>query len=882
MEDSRIGPLRLAVDFQQPLAGRPPKDLPLPIVRADGVAYQSGLLAVEGSPELDVQLSTAGVRRVDVGELADAEYQPGRRLLGAFGFVGDAAQIAAEVKISVARHPGYPLYGAIAEQAELRTLLSAEGLSLTNALFMLRAAGGGAGDPAAAAVATLVGLSRLAADLAAARSRQRVGRSAPGRRMPRAEPVQRGAAIAHRLPNAGQAADARRARGLAGPGALAPRARETPAVQVPLAQLQWNLELPAGYEVVRGGGTLESEQIVMPTPAPLVLGGMLYELAGGVTGGLFTSAGCGAREAPRLSGEGGGERAVRGHRTKCQAWSPKLEFFFRRRIFSLAQRPDGFSRQRAVRSGGGTLTLSGANTFSGGTTVTTGTLTTSTGGLTVRKEATVYTAPSNSENRPMLGGAAGSKDLAGSVFNGTIYNGGSRITLGSDGRPVAVGPGQQPIRTDSGSLTMGGTGLVTNSNAATPGLSGANTFTGAVTLNGGNLTFNGGTLTQNGTLSSYGGGAPAKPPVPNEDLLQERSANRRAWAMPANGPAGQSDFASPAPKTPAENATEGVNLQYQTGGRARRQARQHGGDDAGIDRVALGNMTVSQSAAFGRAGGGQLPAKAGFNKLHGLETLRSPLIDFQAESPLPRRVVRFESLGEAPRLDVTLARARRTTALGWVLALATFLIGVALERRSAALKATWVLAAAAAAMAAPWAWQTTNVGIAGNMVFYAVALVVLYYALAPLARWLGRGICGLPCRCCKPSAAAALVALAVVALGPSMASAQQESDGRFTVQIVEPPKPVQVPEDAVVRPYDAQAAEGVKPNDRLLVPYAKYVELWNLAHPDKKLKAPEPPADYALAGRSTARRSWATTICSFSAAWRSSCSPRASSPSRWA
>ena len=74
----------------------------LPIVVADGVAYQSGLVAVEGCAELEVRVDTAA-RQVDVGELADAEYQPGRRLLGAFGFVGDPPA----VKIDMLRHPGY-------------------------------------------------------------------------------------------------------------------------------------------------------------------------------------------------------------------------------------------------------------------------------------------------------------------------------------------------------------------------------------------------------------------------------------------------------------------------------------------------------------------------------------------------------------------------------------------------------------------------------------------------------------------------------------------------------------------------------------------------------------------------------------------------------
>ena len=127
LAEPQRGRVRLAVDFQQPLgcsaavpaarAGETPAphaephSFALPIVRAGGVAYQSGLTAVEGCAELDVQVDTSA-RRVDVGELAEADYQPGRRLLGAFGFVGDLPA----VKIDVLRHPGYPFAPAIVEQ----------------------------------------------------------------------------------------------------------------------------------------------------------------------------------------------------------------------------------------------------------------------------------------------------------------------------------------------------------------------------------------------------------------------------------------------------------------------------------------------------------------------------------------------------------------------------------------------------------------------------------------------------------------------------------------------------------------------------------------------------------------------------------------------
>ena len=71
LEEATSGEVRLAVEFKQPLPWKEGKvgDYPLPVVQAADVAYQSGLVSVEGSAELDVQVHT-DARRIDVGELA--------------------------------------------------------------------------------------------------------------------------------------------------------------------------------------------------------------------------------------------------------------------------------------------------------------------------------------------------------------------------------------------------------------------------------------------------------------------------------------------------------------------------------------------------------------------------------------------------------------------------------------------------------------------------------------------------------------------------------------------------------------------------------------------------------------------------------------------
>jgi hypothetical protein len=99
---------------------------------------------------------------------------------------------------------------------------------------------------------------------------------------------------------------------------------------------------------------------------------------------------------------------------------------------------------------------------------------------------------------------------------------------------------------------------------------------------------------------------------------------------------------------------------------------------------------------------------------------------------------------------------------------------------------------------------------------------------------------------CSPCLRGVFFALLVAALFAGNASAQTAADGE-NARDVGPP--VVVPDDAIIRPYDPQPDGGLY-GDRLLVPYGHYVELWNRAHPDKKLEAPAAPLPYALAGAS--------------------------------
>ena len=133
--------VRLAVDFQQRLPSGDLEKYALPLIRADEqqVTYQSGLVAVEGNAELDVAVTVDSEgpgrpKRIDVGELAQADYVAGRRVLGAFGFVGENPQVLADVF----RRPAHTLPSALVQRAELITLLSRTGLTQTAARYQFR------------------------------------------------------------------------------------------------------------------------------------------------------------------------------------------------------------------------------------------------------------------------------------------------------------------------------------------------------------------------------------------------------------------------------------------------------------------------------------------------------------------------------------------------------------------------------------------------------------------------------------------------------------------------------------------------------------------------------------------------------------------------
>ncbi|NUQ63983.1 MAG: hypothetical protein HUU20_16010, partial [Pirellulales bacterium] len=636
--------IRLAVDFTEPLAKQEPKGLALPIIQAGNVAYQSGLVAVEGTAELHVEVKAAQrARRVDVGELVDAEYQPGRRLLGVFGFVGEPAAIT----VDVSRHPGYGLDPAIVQRAELLTQLSAEGISQTAALFQLRA-------KALYLAVQLPPQSALwSADLDSVPIKpQREGESLLVGLPAASADSLRTLRIVYQTPVAKVSLDGKME--LAGPQLLLRADRDVPALDVPVADLVWRVTPPPGYSVVRSDGTL-TLQASPPAPAAIrllkgVVGAALWS-----PGPLFLMSGCG--------------------RGASSTFSQTDDVLFHR----------GEPAKSAEQFG-------------------------------YFEEAAGPMAPP-----PPAEIAAGREDAVRQV--------------------------RDPFQPDPMLLQSAVTEL--------------------------------------------------------EDTAAQSETKRPPPAI-----------AEPVPAQPAAPESK---------------------------------PAAPPSAAQPAPPASQKPSPLQ-DRLRGVRSLK---IDLEQSSETAD-VAEFQSLGSEPRLVLALANRPRFETLGWALTFLVVLIGFALTDRSALAKTTWILLVLLLGTLIPLVPGLELVAGPANMAVYAAALLVPFYLAIGVIRWFGRLFRR---RVTRPAVAAAAITLAVLCIGsPAYADPpkpdQGKEDSRFVVQVVEPPQPVLVPEDAILIPYDPESQTGIQGVDKMLVPYAKYVELWNLAHPDEKLEGTKPPAEFALAGAS--------------------------------
>jgi hypothetical protein len=327
-------------------------------------------------------------------------------------------------------------------------------------------------------------------------------------------------------------------------------------------------------------------------------------------------------------------------------------------------------------------------------------------------------------------------------------------------------------------------------------------------------------------------------PAPAAELM-ERPAEMPQDAVPESAPAPEAS--EPPPAVPASAAPP-----------------------PGIDPQAMPEDQPQSAGTPARAPQPQVSndfeMKGKYWALEGVSSLR---IDIQTDSA---PATTFVSLGEQPQLEASVIDRRRLDAAACGLASLVLLVGAGLTRRPARQKAAFVIVVLLASTV-PLLLTTAfdEVGQVFDYVFYAGCLLIPYYLLAALAlRTFAWAKSKAPAGCCEPVPAvqqiAAILALVSVLVLGNIAAAQESPDKlpdgvRITnlkeiLPLLEAEQaPVAVPADAVIVPYDPEKPIQTTAGQKLLVPYAKYVELWNLAHPDKKLEAATPPpAAFAIAG----------------------------------
>lgn len=252
-----------------------------------------------------------------------------------------------------------------------------------------------------------------------------------------------------------------------------------------------------------------------------------------------------------------------------------------------------------------------------------------------------------------------------------------------------------------------------------------------------------------------------------------------------------------------------------------------------------------------------------FATLEGVSSLK---IEFP-KSDAKDEVV-FRSLGTDPVMQVTLVDTTRVYYAAYGIGLLVFLMGVALTFRPAKQQASYVIIfLLGSALPVLLTNMFDEIGPVFDAAFYAACALVPYFLIASVCLSLWRMIVArLPAGCCQ--AEAPIEATRVTPTGTMLApvlllaiflsSAEQSFaqapmvegakvvDLKELLPLLDAGGPVTVPADAVIVPYDPNVEDGPAQAKKVLIPYAKFIELWNRAHPDKPKETKPAPVDYAV------------------------------------
>ena len=191
------------------------------------------------------------------------------------------------------------------------------------------------------------------------------------------------------------------------------------------------------------------------------------------------------------------------------------------------------------------------------------------------------------------------------------------------------------------------------------------------------------------------------------------------------------------------------------------------------------------------------------------------------ESPSDEAEVVFSGLG-SPKLTISLTAASVGEGHVWVGLTLVGLIGLCMLNATVRRKIAFIiLVGSTATLVTIWIPALAHVANGG---FYAVCLLTLFYSIVGLARVIGNTATGGR----SPVSAAALLAVLATLLATGATALAGDKA---------PAKPVVSKTTPVVVPYDGDPTKA-SASGKVLLPYKRFVKLWNLSHPDRKIELP--------------------------------------------
>ena len=267
------------------------------------------------------------------------------------------------------------------------------------------------------------------------------------------------------------------------------------------------------------------------------------------------------------------------------------------------------------------------------------------------------------------------------------------------------------------------------------------------------------------------------------------------------------------------------------------------------------NLSIGQLDDFGRPAKPTADAK---KKIWAMEGVRS--LEIAVENNTLNETYSLTSLGIAPTASITIVHQARLDWIAIAGGVIVFVIGLVVVAPRRYARARYFFAVSMIALLAPpvtgYAVELEPVSLAMLAGLLALAVVLLLRNfLSRVAAYLVRDSARSMNTNARQSAVTTLMFFVVLNCSmQAVVMAQEQPPGQIVTDQAELARllkslddggKVTLPSDAIIIPFDATKPDGLEAADKLLVPYDKYVELWNLANPEKPLDDPALPVKFA-------------------------------------